>query len=218
MTLENIVLYLPAFVLVAVLIIFTRAIPFFTQVPRYFAWRKFAKISGLTFVSAPFFSSIGESSPKIYGSFENRQVVISVDTHGKLGFADSFTQIVIPIQNRITSNFPKGGFLYVRRLNIKDKFFVEMQKIIPNLVLDPIPSSTCVAFSNPESLGNSIKRISEFKQVTLDKHFSGLLVREQNLYFRKKNVDTNSTNIKLLVKNLCKVAEHFEGYSLAWMK
>lgn len=195
-----------------------RIIPLVTQIPRYFAWKKFAETAKLTFIPVPFFRYIGNTSPQIYGSYKGRQVVISADTHGKLGFADSFTQIVIPIRNRITSKFPHGGFLYIRRLSVKDKFFVEMQKIIPNLVLDPAPSSGNLVFSSPESMGNSIERLSEFKQVAVNKLFSGLLIREQNLYFRKKNVDTNPENMEALITNLFAVAEHFEEYSFAWMK
>ena len=215
---ENILLYLPVCILSAVLMTFMRIIPLITQIPRYFAWKKFAEAANLTFTPVPFFRYVGNTSPQIYGSYKGRQVVISADTHGKLGFADSFTQIVIPIRNRITSKFPHGGFLYIRRLSVKDKFFVEIQKIIPNLILDPMPSSGYVIFSSPENLGNSIERLSEFKQVAVDKLFSGLLIKEQNLCFRKKNIDTKPENMEVLITNLFTVAEHFEEYSLAWMK
>ncbi|MBI3167360.1 MAG: hypothetical protein HYZ22_02695 [Chloroflexi bacterium] len=214
MSFEKIMLYSFLGVFFLVLIISSRILPALGQISRIFAWRKFAKDAGLTFVAGSFFNSVNAPAPTIVGTYKNHSIQIAADTFGNIGFFDSFTQINISVRNPNTTGLSQGGFIYVKKMGVRDIFFDKYQRLNVNLT----KQSSYRIYCNHENLGNFINRNPAFQRIIANKRFSGLVIQEQKLYFRSRNVDLDSKRLLICVDDLYDAIEAFEQYSQAWIK
>ncbi len=213
MSFEKIMLYGFGGFFFLFLVISSKILPALGQIPRIYAWRKFAKDAGLTFVAGSFFNEVNAPAPMIVGTYRNHSIQITADTFGKIGFFDSFTQINVSLYNRATLSLPQGGLLAVRRVNLRD-FLDRHQKSATS----PALFSSHRIYAMPENLGNFINRNPSFQKIVTNRRFSELTVKGQNLYYRHKNVDINPQKMQLLLNNIVDIADAFEEYSKAWIK
>ncbi len=205
--------YFVIFVALGSLVIGTRAIPYITQGPRLRAWQHFAERTGLRYLPGDLFAGRKADDPKVSGDYRGRKIIIAAHTHGRWSYLDAQTEVVLSVRNTITPKFPRGGVFQLRKCWLGKAYFREQRYDQLQLLFQRGYETT----SAPESLGNSLRRMTALRQVSHYPGFLQLFIKDQHLHFIKRNIDREAEKMLQLVDLLCEVAEGFERYGV-WLK
>jgi hypothetical protein len=191
----------------------------YLKTPMYLEnWRSFADEIGLEVKPGSFRGFGKQKQPEISGSIHGREIKITSDFIGGLGYRYALINFIVFVENPSTQKLPAGAFLVIRKDPRAFGFWYRLRKSLLSKPEEPmILRDQYQIQSIPSNLGNFI-----FRQKTTEKllQLPGVI----NLYIDRKNLSFNRIGLldqrelmHLIIENLCELGENFDRFARNWI-
>lgn len=181
-------------------------------------WRQFAKTYNMQLTGGSLLETPITKAAQIKGQFCNREVTISADPEGRIGFWHVMLNVQMAVDNPSSARLPVGAFLHIRRHPRLRYPFYRLQTLMGLAEPDGAQiGGGYVMQSIPVNLGNHLHVLGAIDRVLDLPGMHSLVIERQKLRYALVGLPAEPAAIETLMNDISDLAEHFERFVRNWL-